>query len=207
MGKTDWSEAAMKTIILAFLVLRDPWFSWPGVAAVGFLDARPPASAGSNAISWSSRGITRTPTTGTGPSPLIPRTIPGWLARTCGQAISCLVQLRRVDEIDDFREAVIEVHKGNWRLLQAAAESYLNDPDHHGFIVAGKFHRGPHRGGGRYVSALGARSGPGLAASGSGAGSRAVGPRSPGCGPLLPHARRGPAARIGREASRGGSRA
>ena len=39
----------------------------------------------------------------------------------------------------------------NWRLLQAAAESYLNDAQHFGFIVAGKFHRGRHRGGGRYV--------------------------------------------------------
>ncbi len=27
----------------------------------------------------------------------------------------------RTDEIDEFREAVIEVHKGNWRLLEAGA--------------------------------------------------------------------------------------
>ena len=51
---------------------------------------------------------------------------------------SCLQALNRVDEIDEFREKVVDLHKNNWRLLQAAAQNYLNDP-HHGFIVAGKF--------------------------------------------------------------------
>ena len=55
-------------------------------------------------------------------------------------------------ESDEFREAVIEVHKENWRLLDAAARSYV-EIDHQGFMVAGKFQRGPHRGGGRYVYA------------------------------------------------------
>jgi uncharacterized protein YfaS (alpha-2-macroglobulin family) len=67
-------------------------------------------------------------------------------------AIQCLVRLGRGDEIDPFRERVIEVHKQNWRLLQAAAESYRDDSLHFGFIVAGKFHRGQHRGGGQYVN-------------------------------------------------------
>jgi uncharacterized protein YfaS (alpha-2-macroglobulin family) len=67
-------------------------------------------------------------------------------------AIAALQQLGRVDEIDEFREAVIDVHKQNWWLLDAAAQSYLNT-DHHGFIVAGKFYRGGRRGGGKYVSA------------------------------------------------------
>src|SRR5262249_49149808 len=67
--------------------------------------------------------------------------------------ISALQQLGRVDEIDEFREAVIDVHKGNWRLLETAAQSYL-DVDHQGFIVAGKFYRGRRRGGGKYVTAL-----------------------------------------------------
>jgi alpha-2-macroglobulin len=51
-------------------------------------------------------------------------------------AIQCLVQLGRVDEVDAFREAVVVVHQANWRLLQAAAESYLNEAQHFGFIVA-----------------------------------------------------------------------
>ena len=67
------------------------------------------------------------------------------------RAVDCLQRLGRIEEIDDFREAVIVVHPRNWRLLQAAAESYLNDPQHFGFMVAGKFHRGWHRGGGNQV--------------------------------------------------------
>jgi uncharacterized protein YfaS (alpha-2-macroglobulin family) len=66
-------------------------------------------------------------------------------------AITCLQRLGRVDEIDDFREAVIAAHAKNWRLLETAAHTYTNDPFHYGFIIAGKFHRGNHRGGGRFV--------------------------------------------------------
>ena len=65
--------------------------------------------------------------------------------------VNCLYNLGRVDEADDFREQVIAAHKDNWRLLEAAAQSYVNTP-HFGFIIAGKFDRGGHRGGGRYVS-------------------------------------------------------
>ena len=68
-------------------------------------------------------------------------------------AVAALTSLGRIDEIDEFREGVIEVHRRNWRLLQTAAESYLN-VDHSGFIVAGKFQRGPHRGGGKLVSSF-----------------------------------------------------
>ena len=38
-------------------------------------------------------------------------------------AINCLQRLGRSDEIDEFREAVIEVHKQNWRLLDTAAQT------------------------------------------------------------------------------------
>jgi uncharacterized protein YfaS (alpha-2-macroglobulin family) len=67
--------------------------------------------------------------------------------------VASLMSLGRVDEIDEFREAVIEVHRQNWRLLAAAAESHMNT-DHSGFIVAGKFYRGPHRGGGKAVNSF-----------------------------------------------------
>ena len=67
-------------------------------------------------------------------------------------ATQCLQQLNRVDEIDEFREAVIALHKENWRLLWAAARNYMN-VDHQGFTIAGEFHRGPHRGGGEVVNA------------------------------------------------------
>ncbi|MGD2184469.1 MAG: MG2 domain-containing protein [Desulfobacterales bacterium] len=69
------------------------------------------------------------------------------------QAWQCLRQLNRLNELDAFREKVIERHADNWRLLQDAARSYsLNT--HWGFKVAGEFHRGHHRGGGKYVNAI-----------------------------------------------------
>jgi uncharacterized protein YfaS (alpha-2-macroglobulin family) len=67
-------------------------------------------------------------------------------------AVTCLHNLGRVDEIDEFRETVIKAHPKNWRLLQSAALSYAKS-EHFGYIVAGKFDRGHKRGGGRYVSA------------------------------------------------------
>src|SRR5437588_1975390 len=42
------------------------------------------------------------------------------VGRDLDLAITCLQQLGRSDEIDDFREAVITAHKQNWRLLEAA---------------------------------------------------------------------------------------
>ena len=68
-------------------------------------------------------------------------------------ALNCLRQLGRLDEIDELRENAVQVHAQNWRLLEAAADSYLNF-DHFGFIVAGKFSRGPHRGGGEAVNSM-----------------------------------------------------
>ena len=66
------------------------------------------------------------------------------------EGIQCLQQLGRWDEIDDFREAVVAVHRNNWRLLEAAAKS-LHGDQHFGFVISGKFHRGPQRGGGGQV--------------------------------------------------------
>lgn len=68
-------------------------------------------------------------------------------------ARDCLQRLGRVSELDDLVERAVAVHGGNWRLLQAAAEVYLR-ADHHGFIIAGKFHRGSHRGGGQVAHSL-----------------------------------------------------
>src|SRR5262249_55130946 len=80
-------------------------------------------------------------------------TDPRQVGNDLDMGISALQKLGRTDEIDDFREAVIDVHKKNWRLLQTAALSYGNG-EHHGFIVAGKFYRGNKRGGGRYVGTV-----------------------------------------------------
>lgn len=62
-------------------------------------------------------------------------------------AVNALQRLARVDEVDEFREKVIAVHKDDWQVLQTAARSYASI-EHYGFIVAGKFNRGNRRGGG-----------------------------------------------------------
>ncbi len=67
--------------------------------------------------------------------------------------INALRNLGRVDEVDEFIEAVVRTHPNNWRLLEAAALSYARI-DHVGFIVAGQFSRGWKRGGGRYVHVI-----------------------------------------------------
>ena len=69
------------------------------------------------------------------------------------QAWQCLRNLNRLSELDDFREDVIAKHIDNWRLLQAAARSYHQN-NHWGYMVAGEFHRGDHRGGGKYMNSI-----------------------------------------------------
>lgn len=73
------------------------------------------------------------------------------VAEDLTHAIQCLRQLNRVDEIDDYREKVIGLHRDNWRLLKSAADSYLHG-ESYGFIIAGKFVRGNRRGEGRFVN-------------------------------------------------------
>ena len=82
---------------------------------------------------------------------LDPKSDPKMVGSYLRQATHCLLRLRRVSEIDAFREAVIKVHAKNWRLLYVAAQSYIN-VRHWGYMVAGEFHRGRHRGGGKYVN-------------------------------------------------------
>ncbi len=79
------------------------------------------------------------------------KTEPEHVGTDLKKAVQCLQYLGRADEGDAFIEAALAVHQENWRLIQAAAETWLNDAQHFGFIVAGKFQRGPQRAGGRYV--------------------------------------------------------
>ena len=48
---------------------------------------------------------------------------PKMVGRDFVQAWQCLRNLNRLNELDEFREEVIEKHVDNWRLLQAAAGS------------------------------------------------------------------------------------
>ena len=66
-------------------------------------------------------------------------------------ATDCLRELNRVDELDVLWEGAVQIHENNWRLLFAVAQAYF-DACHSGYIIAGEFRRGRHRGGGRYVN-------------------------------------------------------
>ena len=81
---------------------------------------------------------------------LDPKTEPNLVPTDLKQAVLCLQKLGRIAEADDFLESAVAAHKANWRLLQAAAESYLSSIEHDGAIVAGKFRRG-ERAAGRFV--------------------------------------------------------
>ncbi len=85
---------------------------------------------------------------------LNPQADPRRVGHYLDRATYCLQRLNRVNEIDAFREAVIEVQQGNWRLLRATAENYMRI-EHVGYIVAGEFRRGRKRGaqGGKVVHA------------------------------------------------------
>ncbi len=83
---------------------------------------------------------------------LDPADDPGLVGQDLNNATACLQRINRVSELDDLREKVVAAHKDNWRLLRAAANNYLSGSEHYGFIVAGKFERGGHRGGGKLVN-------------------------------------------------------
>lgn len=69
------------------------------------------------------------------------------------RAMQCLQRLTRLNEADALLEEIAELHQGKWRIVAAVAAAYTSI-QHDGFIVAGKFVRGPHRGGGEYAQAF-----------------------------------------------------
>ena len=67
---------------------------------------------------------------------------------------AALIDLQRLDresETDTLREKAIAAQPHNWRLLITAAHSLVGGTQY-GYMVAGKFERGNHRGGGKYMS-------------------------------------------------------
>ncbi|HQX48954.1 MAG TPA: MG2 domain-containing protein [Planctomycetaceae bacterium] len=74
------------------------------------------------------------------------------LPEDLGQAITCLNNLGLVHEADDFLEAAVATHKSNFRLLTRVAHVYSGEIESGGFVIAGKFERGGHRGGGQWAS-------------------------------------------------------
>jgi uncharacterized protein YfaS (alpha-2-macroglobulin family) len=77
---------------------------------------------------------------------------PRAVARDYRQAFICLQRLGRISEYDAFAEATVAAHPNAWRVLWEAAKTDM-EVEHDGFIISGKFERGPHRGGGEYADA------------------------------------------------------
>ncbi|MDR2754332.1 MAG: alpha-2-macroglobulin, partial [Planctomycetaceae bacterium] len=63
-----------------------------------------------------------------------------------------LQKLNRLSEVDDFLEKAAEIHQMDWKILSRIALTYTNVIQHSGYIIDGKFQRGQHRGGGKWVT-------------------------------------------------------
>lgn len=69
------------------------------------------------------------------------------------RALNCMQQLNEMNGIDAYREDVAAAHETDWIILASVAQSYTTI-DHQGFLIAGEFRRGQHRGGGKVVNAV-----------------------------------------------------
>jgi uncharacterized protein YfaS (alpha-2-macroglobulin family) len=67
--------------------------------------------------------------------------------------VNCLQRLGLIKDVDSFVEATVSAHPDNWQVLQTAATRYLNS-QHYGFMIAGEYERGNHRGGGRMMNSM-----------------------------------------------------
>ncbi|WP_425614362.1 alpha-2-macroglobulin [Anatilimnocola sp. NA78] len=82
-----------------------------------------------------------------------PKNDPKQVAGDLERAVQCLNNLGRTKEFDELVENSIKAHQQNWRLLQGAAQQYIN-AQHQGFLIAGKYERGHRRGGGKVVNSV-----------------------------------------------------
>lgn len=64
-----------------------------------------------------------------------------------------LQKLKRIAEIDPLIESSVTAHPEHSPLLTSAGSIYINLP-HYGYIIAGEFKRGNHRGGGQYADSV-----------------------------------------------------
>ena len=69
------------------------------------------------------------------------------------QATTCLLQLGREAELDPLWDELVERRPSDWRVLWAVGRGTFR-ANHQGFLIAGEFQRGSHRGGGEYVNSL-----------------------------------------------------
>jgi hypothetical protein len=78
-------------------------------------------------------------------------TDPGRISHALERGVDCLNRLNRIQENDAFLDATVARHPETWQVLQTVARQRMNALPHEGFIIAGQFERGGHRGGGRMV--------------------------------------------------------
>ncbi|MFM7036980.1 MAG: hypothetical protein ACKO2L_04590, partial [Planctomycetaceae bacterium] len=71
-------------------------------------------------------------------------------AQDLEKSIACLQHLGRVSEADGLIEQSVAAHPGDFHLLMQAGNSFAS-LEKFGFLIAGKFERGGHRGGGQQV--------------------------------------------------------
>jgi uncharacterized protein YfaS (alpha-2-macroglobulin family) len=79
---------------------------------------------------------------------------PGRISHALERGVACLNRLNRTKETDAFLEATVDRHPEAWPVLRTASRLYLHDLPHQGFVIAGAFERGGHRGGGRMVGSF-----------------------------------------------------
>ncbi|MCP4174371.1 MAG: alpha-2-macroglobulin, partial [Fuerstiella sp.] len=75
------------------------------------------------------------------------------LTHDFGRAVNCITRLNRNAEFDEFFENTVATHASNWRLLFRAAQILSSEVPQEGYLIAGQFERGYHRGGGKRLSA------------------------------------------------------
>lgn len=87
------------------------------------------------------------------PLVLNPKNSGDQLSSDFGQVLACINQLNLVSEFDPFLEQAVVVHSNDGRLLFRAATALgRHEVAPWGFVIAGEFERGYHRGGGKQVS-------------------------------------------------------
>ena len=77
---------------------------------------------------------------------------PEMAGRALEQAVLCLQRLNRGSEIDALRDQALQQRSDQWPFLAQAANTYLSGYSY-GYMIAGDFFRGHHRGGGKFVDA------------------------------------------------------